>query len=184
MMRAHSGKMMILRRMQALMCLFCLLAGPTAVLPQLLAVASMIEGSHTTYAGIANGEFKLRLSHERGQPGRIDFLARHQPTNPLHHHGLASKILCTLAGNNGPRLADHIANFSLGSASERARREVRSAPPSSSQSTDQFSAAAVVRSCLSPLVISVPSEKTYLTRTQESDPSNGLPGVSTVVLLI
>jgi len=73
-------------------------------------------------------EFKLVLSHERWQPSRADFLARHSPVNPLHHHGLASKLIGTLAGGV-QKLADHTANFSLGSNAQKSQREVKSAAP-------------------------------------------------------
>jgi hypothetical protein len=113
-----------LRRVQVFCCLLPLLVGQTEVLPGLLAIAAAAEGSHTTYAGATNEGFRLVLSHERGQAGRPDFLAHHQPANPLHHHGLAAKVICALAGSTY-KLADHEAVFNAGGAAQQSRRELR-----------------------------------------------------------
>jgi hypothetical protein len=115
-----------LRRIQALCCLLPLLIGQTEVLPGLFAVAAAVEGSHTTYAGATPQGFRLVLSHERGQVGRVDFLAGHQPVNRLHRHGLAAKVICTLAGST-QKLADHEACFSSGGAAQQSKRELRPA---------------------------------------------------------
>src|SRR6266850_59914 len=112
-----------LKRAQAILCLLSLLAGQSQVLACALAFASLVEGSHTTRVSISDSGVKVVLSHERGQPGRPDFLPQHDPANPLHHHGLASKILCTLAGSMQP-LADHVACFRGVSAAERSSRQL------------------------------------------------------------
>ena len=113
------------KRFQAVCCLVSVLTGPTSILPELLALGSVLEGSHTTYAHIVDGEFRLVLSHS-GQVGRADFLARHNPHDPLHYHGLASRLLCSLAGSS-QKLADHRATFSRASNGERSRRLTLSA---------------------------------------------------------
>jgi hypothetical protein len=113
-----------LKRLQAVLCLVPLLAGQAGVFPGLLAIAAARGGAHTVYAGISKNGFKLVLSHERGQPGRPDFLAHHQPTNPAHHHGLTARVLCALGGST-QRLADHEACFSGGGPAESSAREVR-----------------------------------------------------------
>jgi hypothetical protein len=117
-----------LKRVQALCCLLPLLAGQTEVLPALLAIAAAVEGSHTTYAGVTPEGFRLVLSHERGQAGRADFLAGHQPANRLHRHGFAAKVICTLAGST-QKLADHDACFSASGAAQHSKRDLRFGPP-------------------------------------------------------
>ena len=113
-----------LKRLQAMLCLISLLAGQTGVFAALLATASALEASHTPYASMSQSGFIIVLSHERGQPGRPDFLARHQPTNPAHHHGLTAGVLCALGGSTQP-LADHAACFSRGGPAESLGHKLR-----------------------------------------------------------
>jgi hypothetical protein len=110
------------KRVAAFLCLMPLLLGQSEVLPGLLALGAGVEGSHTVCVGASQNEFKLVLSHERGQPGRSDYNPRHSPTQALHRHGLASKILCTLASAAPPGLPDHIAAFGSSSTTENSSR--------------------------------------------------------------
>jgi hypothetical protein len=115
-----------------------LLAAQTEVLPTLFAIAAAAEGSHTTYAGITPDGFRLILSHERGQAGRTDFLAAHQPSSQLHRHGLAARIICTLAGST-QKLADHDAFFSTGGTAQHSNRDLRLARTEIAADSSPFS---------------------------------------------
>ena len=116
--------------LQAILCLVPLLVGQTDILPGFLAIAAALEGSHTVYVATSTSRVKLQLSHERGQPGRPGFLPNHQPTNPAHHHGLATKALCILGGSAQSR-ADHHVCFSTSGAAESPGSQVRLASSSS-----------------------------------------------------
>lgn len=113
-----------LKRLQVALCVIPLLAGQTGVFPALLAAASTLEGSHTTHASISEGGFLIVLSHERGQPGRPNFLAHHQPENPAHHHGLTVWLVCALGGST-QGLANHEACFSRGGQAEPSGNKAR-----------------------------------------------------------
>lgn len=116
--------------LEAILCLLPLLVGQTDILPGFLAIAAALEGSHTVYVATSASGFKIRLSHERGQPGRRGFLAHHRPTNPAHHHGLATTALCILGGSAQSR-ADHQVCFSTSGAAERPGSQIRLASNSS-----------------------------------------------------
>jgi hypothetical protein len=112
-----------MKRVGALLCLVPLLLGQSEVLPGLLAMAAAVEGSHTVHVGTSPGEFKLVLSHERGQVGRSDYNPRHSPSNASHRHGMASRILCTFASRSSPLWPDHVATFERGTTSEKSGSE-------------------------------------------------------------
>jgi hypothetical protein len=115
-----------LKRLQVALCVIPLLAGQTGVFAALLAAASTLAGSHTTHASMSQGGFMIVLSHERGQPGRPNFLAHHHPTSPAHHHGLTVWLVCALGGST-QGLANHEACFSRGGQAEALRHKLQPA---------------------------------------------------------
>lgn len=165
------------KRVAAFLCLMPLLLGQSEVLPGLLAFAAGVEGSHTVRVGMSQSEFKLVLSHERGRPGRSDYNPRHSPTQAAHHHGVASKILCTLAGAASPGLPDHVAAFGRSSTSESSGRVT--APASKRLPNHLVGFVALDTRPLLP-------QSPILQRNVAGPPSNAhlLPALATVVLVI
>jgi hypothetical protein len=95
-----------------------LLAEQTAVVPAFLATAAFFERSHTVYVSAASGGFLLRLGHQSVRPELPGFHPGAQAQGPGHHHGLASKAICVLAGNPHP-LGDHETWFDQGGTLDR-----------------------------------------------------------------
>jgi len=119
------------RRRQLLSSLSCLLAlfcGPAEIIPQLLAVGSALEGSHSVHVQLSERNLRVVLSHERGQPGRADYDSRYQASNPAHRHGLVSKFLCSISCTRSA-LEDHEASFACGSTSDDLDGEISVRPP-------------------------------------------------------
>lgn len=94
-------------RFGALACLLTVLLGPSQVVPGLLAVGAVLEGSHAVQISRSGEEFRLVLRHEA---------ARSEIS--LHRHGMASRALCLLA-EQGTMDPDHVAIFTVDSAWEK-----------------------------------------------------------------
>ena len=95
-------------RFGALACLLTVLLGPAQVVPGLLAVGAVLEGSHVVHMSRSGQEFRLVLHHG----------AARSEASPLHRHGMASRALCLLA-DRGTMNPDHVATFTVDSAWEK-----------------------------------------------------------------
>ena len=94
-------------RFGALTCLLTVLLGPSQVVPGLLAVGAVLEGSHTVQISRSGEEFRLVLRHEAVRS-----------EVPTHQHGMVSRVLCLLA-DQGATNPDHVATFTVDSAWEK-----------------------------------------------------------------
>lgn len=99
--------LLLCSRFGALACLLTVLLGPAQVVPGLLAVGAVLEGSHVVHVSRRGQEFRLVLHHETAQS-----------EVPLHRHGMASRALCLLA-DRGTLNPDHVATFTVDSAWEK-----------------------------------------------------------------
>jgi len=95
-------------RFGALACLLTVLLGPSQVVPGLLAVGAVLEGSHTVQISRSGEGFRLVLRHE----------AVRSEVAAIHQHGMASRVLCLLA-DQGTMNPDHVATFTVDSAWEK-----------------------------------------------------------------
>jgi hypothetical protein len=100
-----------LRQIAALACALTYLFGGMELLPQLLALAASIEGSHTVRLTRSGEQVLIVLSHESGGPGLGPF------AGVPHRHGAASRIFCVLAERTTAR-PDHVAAFAASALCE------------------------------------------------------------------
>jgi len=100
-------------------CLLTLLGGQVQILPLLLALAAVLDSSHSVCVGLDRGQFTLVLHHQAGLPRLADYKPQCDPSNPAHRHGLIAKCVCALSSSEG-RTPDHVACFNASLAAKNA----------------------------------------------------------------
>ena len=108
------------------LCLATYLLGGAQIFPGLLALAACLEGSHEVRVGSPDSEFELVLHH----PSRADRQTVCEENQCVHHHGLASRVVCLLASQSDSD-PDHVLRLATGAVCEETRQRLDLSPPTS-----------------------------------------------------
>ena len=113
------------RRFAALICIAVYLAGGVEVVPDLIAVAAWLEGSHRVCLARTQDHVTVVLSHDRA--GSSAPAARRPSLQ--HSHGTASRFICLFADQSQTG-SDHVAQFTGNQTAERTARALTTATAS------------------------------------------------------